>query len=174
MTDQTTVSGSDARRQDEQPQDHLAADGGSAVQGLDAAEAPTFCYSLDEEDFSMTELHDALYSLDCQGDLKPGAVVYEGEAFKQQPSYFFSLDHMLEAMGECAYDNGGGEWSEDFPDMPKEKRDELNALICGWLDANVEVGFWGVRNIKAITVTAELIAEHGFADDGATTPGATS
>jgi hypothetical protein len=31
MTDQTTVSGSDARRQDEQPQDHLAADGNEAA-----------------------------------------------------------------------------------------------------------------------------------------------
>jgi hypothetical protein len=33
----TTVSGSDARRQDEQPQDHRALSTTSAVQGLDAA-----------------------------------------------------------------------------------------------------------------------------------------
>jgi hypothetical protein len=36
----TTVSGSDARRQDEQPQDHRALSTTSAVQGLDSAGVP--------------------------------------------------------------------------------------------------------------------------------------
>jgi hypothetical protein len=42
----TTVSGSDARRQEEQPQDHLAGDGRTPVPGLDAAGEPgcSHCY----------------------------------------------------------------------------------------------------------------------------------
>jgi hypothetical protein len=71
------------------------------------------------------------------------------------------VDRVLDDLNDRAYEEAG-DTAEDFPDLPKEKQDELAKLVGDWLDANVQLRFWSVENVKPITVTAEMIREHGF------------
>lgn len=53
-----------------------------------------------------------------------------------------------------------GEWAEDFPALSREKVEDLGKLISDWLDANLSVNFYTVKNSKEIIITEEMIAEH--------------
>jgi hypothetical protein len=133
--------------------------------------APDLCYSLDEETFNYQDLADVLQALDDQGALVEGATFYEGEAVRHAPSYYFDIDSLIEGMGERAYDDAG-EYADTFPDLTKEKSVELQTLIETWLDANVEVRFYAVRDTRKATVTADMLAEHRGASDASSQEGA--
>ncbi|MNX74672.1 hypothetical protein D3C86_1061180 [compost metagenome] len=117
------------------------------------------CYSLNEEDYTYDDLHEVLAALDDQGALVEGAVFYEGDANHPTPSSFFHIDHLFDEMGERAGDECG-EWADDFPNVGTRERQELEAIINAWIDANVTVSFWTVTSSRKVEVTAEMIAEH--------------
>jgi hypothetical protein len=113
------------------------------------------CWSTDECDFSYSTLGDLL---DCNDELKAGAVVYVGTTVRQtSSSYIDDADDIIERMGERAYDKHG-EFAEDFPDVTKESKDELTAFLVAWADKYCEARFWGVENIRPYTITAEDLA----------------
>lgn len=121
--------------------------------------ASDLCYSTDEESYNYSDLHEVLTALDDQDALEVGSTFYEGEAHRNAPSYYFDVDSMLEDMGERAHDDAG-EWADTFPDLPKDKVAELDAIIKAWLDANLSATFYTVLNTRKVVVTAEMIAEY--------------
>lgn len=108
------------------------------------------CYSTNGEDFNYTELGDALDSLE------PGDTLWIGEAVRKPASAYFDVDTMLEQMSEVAYDDAG-EHCDDFPDVTKDERAELEKLIGDWLDAKVPVNFWSVEKVRKVVVTQAML-----------------
>lgn len=120
---------------------------------------PEQCFSTDGEEYRYAELHEALEAIDTDEGLTEGRVIHQGDAVRKPASYYFSVDRLIDDMGERAYDDAG-EYADTFPDLTKEKAAELQAIVETWLDANVDVSFYTVRNTREITVTAEMIQEH--------------
>lgn len=116
-------------------------------------------YSRDEEHYF--ELGDLIDMLENDGELLRGTVIYEGDQVQRTASHFLNsiADTIQEHLADQAYDEAG-EFAEDWPDIPLDKRLELNELIGKWLDANVPVHFWTVRNVHQIELTDEWIAEN--------------
>lgn len=71
-------------------------------------------------------------------------------------SAYFDISDITDQLRERAYDHAG-EWAADFPEFAPGKEEELSALVSAWLDANVPVTFWGVRNTKTEAVTQQMI-----------------
>lgn len=117
-------------------------------------------YSLDEETY--LELDDVIDRLRDDDLLVPGTVIYEGEQVQKTASGYLHgvVDTITEQLADSAWEEAG-EFAEDWPELPLDKRLELEELIGKWLDANVPVHFWTVRNVKRIELTAEWIAENG-------------
>ena len=113
-------------------------------------------WSRDEEQFY--DLGDFLdMALD---DLEPGHVVYRGIQVMRDAAYFVRRpsDLLAEEMQERAWDEAD-EFAEDWPNLPDAKWAELDALVTDWLNKNVPVTFWTVRDVKPVTVTEALLAE---------------
>ncbi len=117
------------------------------------------CYSTNNEDFNHDSLWEAMEEIDGNDGLEPGRVVYEADAQRRNAGYYFDIDLMFEQMGEHAYDHCD-EYADDFPDVSPDKKAELQKLVSDWLDANVKVNFYAVKNRKEITITEEMIKEH--------------
>jgi hypothetical protein len=124
-----------------------------------AEDAPDLCYSTDEENYNYETLGEAMDALDGDQGLTEGLVIYEGEAHRNAPSYYFDVDSLIEQMGERACDDAG-EWADTFPDLSKEQVAELDSMIKTWLDANVTATFYTVCNTRKLEVTTEMIAEY--------------
>jgi len=122
------------------------------------ASEPEQCFSTDGEEFRYTELHEALDSIDGDEGLTEGRVIHQADAVRQAASHYFSVDSLLEDIGERAYEDVG-EYADTFPDLAKPKVAELQAMVAAWLDANVDISFYSVRNVREITVTADMIKE---------------
>lgn len=124
-----------------------------------AVAASSLCYSTDGEGFRYDDLSEVLSALDDEGNLIEGATFHEGEAISKPASYYFSIDALLENMAAAA-DDEGGEHADGFPDLDASKIAELEAHIKAWLNANVTVNFWTVRNTREVAVTQQMIEEH--------------
>lgn len=119
------------------------------------------CYSRDEETF-YDELSDVLDMLDSDGELEPGAIVYEGDKVERTPSsYAPDGSDLMEHMATQAYEHAG-EHAEGWPhdSMSAEKQKELEKLLHDWLDANLNVTFWTVTNVKRVELTAEQVQKY--------------
>lgn len=119
------------------------------------------CYSRDEESF-YDDWSEVLSMLDDDGALEPGAVIYEGEKVQRTASFFApGAQWIAEHMGEQAGEESG-EFAGDWPlhEFPKEKQAELEKLMADWIDANVPVHFWTVKNVRKVELTEADIAEY--------------
>ena len=93
-------------------------------------------------------------------DLETGHVVYRGVQVMRDAAYFVCRpsDLLVEEMQERAWDEAD-EFAEGWPNLPDAKWSELDALVTEWLNKNVPVTFWTVRDVKPVTVTEEMLAE---------------
>lgn len=91
------------------------------------------CYSINEEDFSLTSVGDALDALDAEGRLEEGAVYWEADCRRMQASDVFSVDQVLDDMGERLYGEVG-EIADDYPAASPEAKAELNAVLTAWVE----------------------------------------
>lgn len=107
------------------------------------------CYSADNETF-----HNDLESV--VSDKEVGDTIWIGEQKGRQPSYYFDIDWLKDDMRERAHDDCG-ESADDFPDQTKEKWAELESIIEAWLDANLNVTFYQVENVREVAVTADML-----------------
>lgn len=108
-------------------------------------------WSHNNEDFNHDSLGDLL---DNHGDdLKPGDTVYVGDAERPTMGELCSADDVIETMADRANDIAG-EYAEDFPDVTKEAKDELNALLVAWMEKHCNVNFYTVTNVKPYVLTA--------------------
>jgi hypothetical protein len=122
-------------------------------------EEPEKCYSLDEETFfDLDELIDML----DEEQAKPGFLVYEGESVRHAASHYArgAVADLFERMGEQAFDDAG-EHIGDWPDhaVKGDNSAELEKLIYDWLDANVKVHFYTVKNVRQIALTADMLGD---------------
>lgn len=121
----------------------------------------TKVYSRDEERFQ-DDLCEVLADLDGDGYLEPGATIYEADKVEYVASKFFrgGVDDIIETIRDQAWEEAG-EFAESFAEnITKEKLAELETLISNWLDANVRVNFFTVRNVKPVEVTEVMIADY--------------
>lgn len=122
-------------------------------------EEPEKCYSLDEETFY--DLGDLIDMLD-EEQAKPGILVYEGESVRHKASHYArgAVANLFERMGEQAFDDAG-EHIGDWPDhaVKDDNLAEFEKLIYDWLDANVKVHFYTVKNVRQIALTADMLGD---------------
>jgi len=121
----------------------------------------TKVYSRDEERFQ-DDLCEVLADLDGDGYLEPGATIYEADKVEYVASKFFrgGVDNIIETIRDQAWEEAD-EFAESFAEnITKEKLAELETLISNWLDANVPVNFFTVRNVKPVEVTEAMIADY--------------
>lgn len=115
------------------------------------------CWGLDDCEFRYSSLCDLIDS--NSGELEAGQVVYFAEQVPADTSIFFDADGLIERLNEAAYDNHG-EYAEDWPGTVKQKaKDQFNAFLDKWIEKNCPATFYGVRNIKPYTLTAEDLQE---------------
>lgn len=110
-------------------------------------------WSVNEEIFDYDTLADLI---DSQAP-ELGQTVFVGDVVHPDPLKYFDADDALEMMGERAYDDCG-ESAENYPDVSKEARAELDALLAQWISKHAKPDFYRVVNIKPHTITAEDLA----------------
>lgn len=118
------------------------------------------CYSRDEECFTETNEMDIVWEI-ISDQTSPseaiGYTYYKGESYKPSPSSLFNMDRMAEDMQERAYDEYG-EWAEDY--LAGENLYELQKIIETWLDDNIPVSFFAVKDVVQKSVTKEMVEEY--------------
>ena len=119
-------------------------------------------FSINGEEFGADDFGEILERLEEDGNVL-GATYYTGTKLQRKASAYFLLDDVLEAMGDRAWDECG-EYAQGFPDIGKEKLNELEKLVSDWLDANVEVNFYTVTNVQERKVTAADIKQQSSAE----------
>lgn len=115
---------------------------------------PDETWSADEELFNCDSLGDLL---DENDDLEVGATVWKGEKFPINTTGYVDAGDVIEMLGERAYDDVG-EFAEDWPDVPDEARQELDALLSEWISKHCIATFYRVRNVVEYKLTAEDFA----------------
>lgn len=91
------------------------------------------CYSINEEDFGLTGIGEVIDALDGEGRLEVGAVYWEADCRRMQAGDVFSVDQILENMGDQLYEDVG-EVADDYPAASDEAKAELRALLIAWVE----------------------------------------
>jgi hypothetical protein len=84
--------------------------------------------------------------------------VFFGDVVDVNLKRLCNVDDVLEMMGERAYDECG-ESAENYPDVTKEAREELDALLMAWMEKHAKPTFYRVVNVRPYTLTAEDLAD---------------
>ncbi|UXV17554.1 hypothetical protein N4P55_16815 [Pseudomonas fluorescens] len=116
---------------------------------------PDETWSANEELFNCDSLGELL---DENDDLEIGATVWKGEKFPVNIAGYVDVGDVIEMLGERAYDDVG-EFAEDWPDVPDEARQELDALLSAWISKHCTATFYCVRNVVEYQITAEDMAD---------------
>lgn len=74
------------------------------------------------------------------------------------PSDLIGADDVMDMIGERAYDVVS-EFNEDYPDVSKEAREELETLLHDWIRKHAPINFYHVKNVQKYIVTAEDLKE---------------
>lgn len=118
------------------------------------------CYSRDEECFTETNEMDIVWEIISDQDNPSEAIgytYYKGESYKPNPSSLFNMERLAEGMQERAYAEYG-EWAEDY--LAGENLHELQKIIETWLDDNIPVSFFAVKDVVQKSVTEEMVEEY--------------
>lgn len=113
-----------------------------------------YCYSWDNKRFdsgTFGSIEEALADAAATDEQRENVYVGEAVLFKNS-AFYPDAGWVLEHMGEQAWGEVG-EYSEDYPDVSKEARDELNELLSAMLDTwcekhGVSPQFYRVSNSK--------------------------
>lgn len=108
------------------------------------------CWSANGEDFVYRSLRDLL---DSHPDLEPGDVVHVGEADHPETRQLIDAEDVMDQMTDRAWDIAG-EYAEDYPDVSKEAKAELDQLLEAWIAKHCPLEFFVVKNAKKYTLTA--------------------
>lgn len=91
------------------------------------------CYSINEEDFNLTSVEDVLDTLDDEGRLRVGEVYYEADCRRMVADDVFSVEQVLEDMGERLYEEVG-EIADDYPAVTPDAKAELKEFLFAWVE----------------------------------------
>lgn len=125
-------------------------------------------WSRDEENFSYGSLQELLGTHD---DIEAGDTVYHGEGIAHDPAEWVGADDVTEQLSCRAYD-ACGEFAEDYPEVSREAKAELDELLAAWVRKHCTPTFYAIKNVREYEVTAEDIAEANGTTN--TTTGATT
>lgn len=106
------------------------------------------CWSVDQDDFNARTLQELLEN---NVNLQAGQVVFVGTAITPAAEQLCDADDIIEMIGERAHDIGG-EYAEDFPDVSKEAKAELTAMLANWIAKHCPPTFYTVGSIKPYTL----------------------
>jgi hypothetical protein len=109
------------------------------------------CWSRDEENFNYLSLSDLL---DTYDELKPGDVVFVGDAKPPRLRHLCDADDVCDMIADRAYDIGG-DYAKDCADVSPGAKAELNALLEGWIKKHCNLNFWEVVNVRQHEITAD-------------------
>lgn len=112
------------------------------------------CWSVDGSDFRYQSLDDLL---DSNDQLEVGNEVEHGEKVHRDPGEWVEADDVIENLS-CRGGDEGGEWADDYPDIPPAAKLELQDFLEEWARKYAQPGFYSVRNVKKYTITAEDLA----------------
>jgi len=124
-----------------------------------------YAFCVDEElwhndETALTE-HDAIqraieYASEDDEPLVVGQEIMIGEASDLLLSSLIRAEDIIDTMNERAYYECG-EWAEDYPDLSKEEKAELDDLLSSFFKKHAPCNFWTVEKpIKHIMTQTEL------------------
>ena len=117
------------------------------------------CYSIDQENFTFTDIHGALDALDNDGRLEVGALYFESDSEPVSAASYLKSDRILDLAQDAICDECG-EWADDFFAVSREACAELDALLSAWADKHITSSGWKcVGKTRKRRVTAEELAE---------------
>lgn len=108
------------------------------------------CYSCEDDDLCFRDLQNLIN----EHELTTGDMYTKYDLVQNPASYYFSIDDMIDRMGEQA-DEEVGEHACGFPDLSDDEKSELNTIISNWLDQRVIVDFFTAVNPQKCLITAE-------------------
>lgn len=108
-------------------------------------------WSADGSEYRFSDLGELIDNYD---ELKPGDVVYVGEAVRCDPAWLYDADDLIEALGDRA-SSEYGEYADDWPDVAREAREEFNTFLLQWINKHCPPTFFGITNERPYTITAE-------------------
>jgi hypothetical protein len=114
------------------------------------------CWSVDEECFDAAGLGDLIGS--HHDELEVGTTVYVADAVTPDPADYIDVDGILEKMGERAGDDCG-EYADDYPDVSKDARQELEDVLKTWARKHCTPRFWKVKNVREYILTADDLTD---------------
>jgi hypothetical protein len=89
-------------------------------------------------------------------DVKKQGYFWVGQAYAYAPDHFFIVDSIIEDAMCQASDNAGDCAENYLEDVTQVQRDELEALILGWIEKNnLQPNFYGIENTEKITFNSE-------------------
>ena len=119
------------------------------------------CYSIDDENFSLLSIGDVLDALNNEGRLKEGEAYFEASFRQMQGRDVFSVEHLLESMGERLYDEVG-DFANDYPSVTPEAKRELETFILEWIERHARLSRYMVvigtpleRRVTAADIAAK-------------------
>lgn len=107
----------------------------------------------DEEWFDCDSLEELIDNWHGSEEFEPGRIVFFGDVVDVNLKNLCDADDVIEMMGDRAYDECG-ESADNYPDVTKEARDELDALLLAWMEKHAKPTFYRVVNVRQYTLTA--------------------
>jgi hypothetical protein len=115
-------------------------------------------FSLDGENYnvhSREELIDSLMDWKTKSrDELIGKEYFEGDPVKPAVRDFVNVDSIIDSINEYANEDHG-EYAEDWPDLTRQEKDQLEDLIVKFLEEKSPISFFRVENSVAKKITAE-------------------
>ncbi|MCD5326715.1 hypothetical protein ACFFU8_18385 [Chromobacterium piscinae] len=100
---------------------------------------------------------DSLRELIKDYELEPGSVVHVGDV-QEHGTNWIDADDVIEQIAERG-DDEGGEFADDFPDVPDEAKAELDTFLTRWQAEHCVATFFNVVNVRQYTITEADIEE---------------
>lgn len=132
-----------------------------------------YCWSTDEEGYSgkLDSREEAaiegIIETNTMGEeLKVGDTIYTAVAqpadLKRYVEHAFNMENVFENITEAAYEEGG-EWVDDWPEMPKKAEPDLTTpiveLIVNWLKVYRKPTWYMACDVEATKITAEMLEQ---------------
>ena len=112
------------------------------------------CYSLDEENYNMTEFGEVIEQLTSDSEASPlGATYWKAEAHPIKHADGIDIECFLEMCDERVYEEVGEVYDNDFSNCGAEAVQELEALVAAWAEKHVTLNYWKVCNAKEMKIT---------------------
>lgn len=131
---------------------------------VDATPAPKTAdqrWSRDGESYNYDSLGELL---DCNDDTQEGDVVHVGTAVVPDPAQWVDADDIIENLS-CRADDTCGEFAEDYPEVSKEAKAELQDVLEAWARKHCTPTFYTIEDDSEYIVTADDVNPSHSAGD---------